>query len=117
MFQKEEEKFGKTYDLDRPPKGTVEHLMDLKLGDLFIFAGGREVLRLGEDGDDMCGGFLTATRILTDETIWTSYDYEGDCSGMPEIGVETGFHIADESPRIVRIKEMNARSSAVRAPG
>ncbi len=112
MFKKEEEKFGKTYIFERPPEGTVEHLTDLDLGDLFIFAGGREVLRLGEDGDDMCGGFLTAKRILTDETIWTSYDYEQDASGIIGPGRETGFKLSEDSPRIVRVKEMKHTAEA-----
>ncbi len=105
MFDKERDKFGKTYVFDRPAEGHVDHLTSLDLGDLFIFAGGREILRLGEDGDDMCGGFLTASRILTDEIIWTSYDYEEDCSGIIGPGRERGFRISKESPRVIRIKE------------
>ncbi len=111
MFAKEEEKFGKKYTFDRLPEGNVEHLTDLELGDLFIFAGGREILKLGEDGDDMCGGFLTARRILTDEIIWTSYDYEEDATNIVGPGRETGFKLSEESPRIVRIKEMHTCSS------
>ncbi len=115
MFTKEEDKFGKIYTWNRPEEGTVEHLTDLDLGDLFIFAGGREILRLGEDGDDAAGSFLTATRILTDEVIWTSYDYEWDCSGIRSCWVDWGFSIKEESPRIMRIKETAGKNSGAKS--
>ena len=105
MFAKERDKFGKIYVVDNTTEGQTIRLADLDLGDLFIFAGGLEILRLGEDGDDMNGGFVTAERLLTGDVVWTSVDYKSDCSGIYDIGRDTGPPLSEKSPRIVRVKE------------